>query len=500
MTTRRPTPSLARALTAALVGGLVGAACDAPEPAHLETPMQVIPAAPADACRRDPAVTRAVRFDRSPGGVPEVDADWLRDEHCNVRVIDVREAEELAGPLGALPFGEHVPLGALAERATDWNPEQPVVLVCRSGRRSARGVRMLEDQGFARVASMTGGMLHWRDRGFAVRRRRPEGPARRRLPVVPADGPLTREAIAAHLGDPSRIRWVKVAALLMQGTQSCVDGRDPRPVVGTPGGDAGELLLALAALERVRGEPLDVARVPSLLDAYLDAFGRFYVHTDDHALHAIGEDLRADPRFAPHLAAHDEDALERLVRRPPRDLEGPLLAALSEPTHVGCGHLRLILSNAEEYGVRPELTRALLRSVFVRLWRGDAIDFVILEGEHREGAVVNVVLDGAVHPFTRIPTVAPRLGSRELFVNHPQVSAWLREQNATFFFEEDPWLHAHPERQREFLATLESMGEAQLGATLAHLASTLPVYTAHVSERAIRVEGPAAGTGEGGAR
>lgn len=445
---------------------------------------------PRTECRPDPALVRTVQFDRSPGGVPEVDADWLREHHCNVRVVDVREAEELGGPLGALPYAEHVTLGRLAEAASDWSPDEPIVLVCRSGRRSARAVRILEDQGFRRVASMTGGMRVWRDRSYPVQRR-PAPTPRPSAPEATDAGPPSREAIAAHLGDPSRLRWVKVAALLMQGTQSCVDGRDRRPVVGTPGGDAGELLLALAALERVRGEPLEPARVSALLDAYLEAFGRFYVHTDAHALHALGEDLRRDARFAPHLPADDADAVERLVRRPPRALEEPLLEALSEPSHVGCGHLRLILSHAREYGVRPALTRALLKAVFTRLWRGDAIDFVVLEGEHREAAVVNVVLEREhVHPFTRIPTVAPRIGDRELFVNHPQVSAWLREQNASFFFEEDPELRAQPERQREFLAYLEEMGTAQLQATLRHLAATLPVYEARVTERGVDVEGP----------
>lgn len=424
-------------------------------------------------------------FERSPGGVPEVDPEWVLRNHCRARVVDVRDAEELAGPLGRLPWASHVPLAELGETAEGWDPDAPVVLVCRSGRRSARATRELEDLGFSAVASMTGGMLAWRDEDRPVVRGAP-APPRRPLPAAHA-GPLRVGDIEAHLGDPRQIRWVKAAALLMQGTQSCVDGRDPRSVVGTPGGDAGELLLSLAAAERVRGAPFEPAQIGPILDAYLDAFGRFYLHTDSHALEALERHLADDPRFSSALAR----GIERLVRHPPHALEPALLDALTTPAHIGCGHLRLIRAHPEDYEVRPELSETLLRAIFVRLWRGDAIDFVVLEGGHAEGAVVDVVLGGPVHPYTRVPTVAPRIGDRELFVNHPQVSAWLREQNASFLVEQDPALRAHADPQGGQAALqreLERLGRVQLQATLHHLADGLPLYRARVTERRIEVE------------
>ena len=77
-----------------------------------------------------------------------------------------------------------------------------------------------------------------------------------------------------------------------------------------------------------------------------------------------------------------------------------------------------------------------------------------------EQAIVDVRIDREVHPFTRIPTIAPRIGERELFVSHPEVSAWLRRENAAFLFEVDPWLAAHAERREEFLQRLEELGTA----------------------------------------
>lgn len=420
-----------------------------------------------------------VRFERSPGGVPEVDATWVLEHRDAVRIVDVRDTRELV--VHRLPFGEHVPLRRLGEVAERWDPHEPVVLVCRSGRRSARATRDLEDMGFTRVASMTGGILVWEALGHPVRR----GP----LPVAEKDRAsdaraeddrLVRGDIVDHLGDPTQIRWVRAASLLMQATQSCVDGRDAHPIVGTMGGDAGELLLALAALERVRDEPLDEASVRAALDARLEAFGRFYMHTDEHALEELAD---SDPRFAPY------DPRE-LVRHPPAELEEPLLAALVDPAHVGCGHLRLTLQNPEEYGVRTELARSLLRAAFRRLWQGAPIDLVVLEGGHEESGVLTVHLDHDVHPYSRIPTVVPHIGDHEVFVSHPQVSAWVRAQGASFLLEEDPWLREHPERRDAFLEALEELGDAQLHATLGHLAARLPVYDAYVSPDAVRVEGP----------
>lgn len=451
---------------------LLASGCQAEEPR-----VQIQPTIPP--C--DPSIAAPSTFERSPGGVPEVSASWVAAHRCQVRVVDVREPEELRA--SRLDFAEHVPLARLAEEAAAWDADDPIVLVCRSGRRSARATRMLEDMGFTRAASMTGGLLVWESRGYPLDAHRSVDGAPAPSRVAAADRAIDRAAIEAHLGDPTRIRWVKAAALLMQGTQSCVDGRDERPVVGTPGGDAGELLLALAALERARGTSIEPPEVGHLMDAYLDAFGRFYVHTDEEAVAGVA----ADPRFA---ASVRELGMERFLHHPPRELEPALLEALTSPEHVGCGHLRLSLLHPEEYGVRRELGAALLRAVYTRYWQGEAIELVILEGAHHEQAVVDVRLDHEVHAFTRIPTITPRLGDREIFVSHSEVSAWLRRENAAFLFEVDPWLRAHPDRREAFLNTLEGLGEAQRSATLAHLARDLPVYRAHVSADAVRVEGP----------
>jgi rhodanese-related sulfurtransferase len=50
----------------------------------------------------------------------------------------------------------------------DLDKTKPTVLVCRSGARSARATLLLQQNGFQRVANVTGGMLRWRMQGLAV--------------------------------------------------------------------------------------------------------------------------------------------------------------------------------------------------------------------------------------------------------------------------------------------------------------------------------------------
>ena len=94
-------------------------------------------------------------------GAPEVSATWVAGHRGEVRLVDVREPHELTGPLGAIDGVENVPLGTLLARGFDATAKDPVVLVCRSGRRSAQAAEALGARGFESVASIEGGMLAW---------------------------------------------------------------------------------------------------------------------------------------------------------------------------------------------------------------------------------------------------------------------------------------------------------------------------------------------------
>jgi sulfur dioxygenase len=134
---------------------------------NLALPSKIDVAVPANlACGLAPQSDSALPIERGwapverlSDGTPEVDVSWVRDALPEVRLIDVREQDELKGELPMLERADSVVLDQLSERMKDAPREEPIVVICRSGRRSAGAARTLEAMGFKRVASMRGGML-----------------------------------------------------------------------------------------------------------------------------------------------------------------------------------------------------------------------------------------------------------------------------------------------------------------------------------------------------
>jgi uncharacterized membrane protein YdjX (TVP38/TMEM64 family)/rhodanese-related sulfurtransferase len=87
-----------------------------------------------------------------------------------VTVIDVRSPEEFVGPLGHIPSACNMPIAGFAGRLGELagREQAPLVLVCRTERRSATAARILREAGFVQAAVLRGGMVQWNEHGFAV--------------------------------------------------------------------------------------------------------------------------------------------------------------------------------------------------------------------------------------------------------------------------------------------------------------------------------------------
>ena len=261
---------------------------------------------------------------------------------------------------------------------------------------------------------------------------------------------------------------------MLHGKSAGIEGRDDHGVIGTPGGDAGEFVLALAAAEQLSGVELDDARVAALLLAWIDTFGRFYLHTDTSATNRFIMALRADPEVVPHLGSvYEAHEWRTFMRRPPAAGRELILQHLLPAEHVGCGHLRLSLPHGEAYGVRPGLLESFLRAFFRARWAGATeLEYVVLGGEHGEGAIVEVTIEGELWPYTRIPLLSPAFEGMQMFVIHPQVSNFLRRQRAAFLVAELPELALDHARLAEAICAL---GQRQLEETANRLAGGLPI-------------------------
>lgn len=101
------------------------------------------------------------RSDVRPAGYRDVSPLAALPHLREMRVIDVREPDEFTGPLGHIPGAELVPLSTVAAAAAGWNRDEPVLLICRSGGRSARAATTLVGMGFRHLFNLVGGMIAW---------------------------------------------------------------------------------------------------------------------------------------------------------------------------------------------------------------------------------------------------------------------------------------------------------------------------------------------------
>jgi molybdopterin/thiamine biosynthesis adenylyltransferase/rhodanese-related sulfurtransferase len=103
-------------------------------------------------------------------GIHEIspeDTQALLDAKADVALLDVREADEVAG--GHLPGAVHIPRGFLELRIEDavGDRGRPIVVYCAGGVRSAYAAATLTQLGYTNVKSMEGGFSRWKQKGFA---------------------------------------------------------------------------------------------------------------------------------------------------------------------------------------------------------------------------------------------------------------------------------------------------------------------------------------------
>ena len=107
----------------------------------------------------------------APGAV-WIDIDELNrrlDGGASVALIDVRGPDEFNAPPGHLPGAINIPLPELSDRVAEVEAlARPVVLVCKTDRRSARAAEMLLAAGLHDVTVLRGGTDGWHAQGLPL--------------------------------------------------------------------------------------------------------------------------------------------------------------------------------------------------------------------------------------------------------------------------------------------------------------------------------------------
>jgi rhodanese-related sulfurtransferase len=95
----------------------------------------------------------------NPQTVPSVSVSDVADElPTGVVLLDVREDDEWAA--GHAPHAQHIPMSELSGRLTELPQDSDVLVICRSGGRSARVTAYLNANGWDAV-NVDGGMQSW---------------------------------------------------------------------------------------------------------------------------------------------------------------------------------------------------------------------------------------------------------------------------------------------------------------------------------------------------
>ncbi|MBE0439562.1 MAG: rhodanese-like domain-containing protein [Gammaproteobacteria bacterium] len=86
--------------------------------------------------------------------------DYLATGVSTVK-IDVREAHELE--YGMIEDAIHIPMQTIPNQLNmlEKHKNDPIILICRSGKRSEQIGQFLEQMGFANIINLVGGMNAW---------------------------------------------------------------------------------------------------------------------------------------------------------------------------------------------------------------------------------------------------------------------------------------------------------------------------------------------------
>lgn len=168
-----------------------------------------------------------------------VTTDFVAQMGRSVHMVDIRNSTELLGPLGYIPGVDWYPSEFIHQLPNEVDRDALIVLISNDDHDSLIGAHTLNEGGMRFAAAMKGGMKSWKFMGYSTirddailercQKLRTKKDARHKMRLcgcAPEEPTICLTEIKHHIGDPLNIQWLKMAAFLVHGRQSCVDGRD----------------------------------------------------------------------------------------------------------------------------------------------------------------------------------------------------------------------------------------------------------------------------------
>jgi sulfur-carrier protein adenylyltransferase/sulfurtransferase len=120
-------------------------------------------------CGENPTIFSPIDYEQFCGmrderAIPEMSPHELKrrmDAGEPFELIDVREPFEYE--IARIDSAKLIPLGEITDRLEELSGEQPIIVHCHSGKRSAQAVGLLQQHGFTKVYNLEGGIDAWSD-------------------------------------------------------------------------------------------------------------------------------------------------------------------------------------------------------------------------------------------------------------------------------------------------------------------------------------------------
>merc|ERR1712226_1386173 len=194
--------------------------------------------------------------------------------------------------------------------------------------------------------------------------------------------PIVQVELEDHLGEVGSIQWAHIMQTYFQGT----DPRGQERELSALGGDLGEFLIVLGAIEAELGSEFTAEEVETKLKTYLTVMSKekFFYSIDAPAIEVFKKFCGC-----PNLNIAD----------PPDAKKDLLLNATSDPAASGDEFFNKAVADPAAFGLRPALIQHVLAAFFNTMWNKSdplhrKIKFVLLKGDYDPKAFVMVKTPG----------------------------------------------------------------------------------------------------------
>jgi len=230
--------------------------------------------------------------------------------------------------------------------------------------------------------------------------------------------PITQVELEDHLGEPTNIEWAHVMQQFFEST----DPRGQERQLGTLGGDLGEFLIVLQAIETQLGKEFSPEDVLLKFRSYLTVMSRdkFYYDIDTAAVDTLKSFCGC-----PNLNIAD----------PPDSKKSLLRNTTHLPQANGNEFFKKVLADPTTYEIRSELVNSVLDAFYTVMWKKSdplhrRIKFVLLKGIVEPKGFIMVTVPGYCNAQLLAPMISPELCAKQMGIYHGDAAVLLRTEIA----------------------------------------------------------------------